>query len=539
MKNHLFLKKKNRSAIRWLVLFGVFAAAVSARADLVALGRVDSGGTLSREASPIGAVIGSTRPDTGEYEVTVTAAGAFVGANDQSFAVNAVVDENSSNDEGVVFHVSSVSDDEIVVRFNVSDLEDATGTSVHEARDRSFFFQIHRIPADGAISDSSPGVFAVGSVASDGTLEGGVAVEGGAVSATRNAEGDYLVTVTAPGRFATDAEEDYVLGLTVAAFTHTDELVRGGVHSVASDDEVVFRIRTDDAQNESDDDNPDPQDSRFYFVVYRSSLSTPSRLAVAAARVNGATGVLQAAATSLPGGGVASFRSGEGEYLLEISAPGAFAGKATEDYVVLLQCRSALHVDESVAGEVFVIDQDNLGISVDTSDLETAGSNLPMEQDRDFSVLVLESSQVSRSDLRIGRKRPVHTMRGNDRYNSTGNGQRVSAISRKGKEARYFFALENDGNVTDDLRVRARGSFRGTQSRFFRLTGGRRNVTGKMKTSDFVNPGTTVGERIVFLGRTKFLANSSRGQARWKIRSRGGIAAESRDTADVKVLRRP
>ena len=520
-------------------LLAVSGFATEARADLIAIGRVSTTGILSREASPIGAGFVVNKGGDGEYEILLHASGAFAGTSGTDYIVNLTTSDVGSDDEMALANVSVTSDDEISIDVRMEDLEDAVAPNSPQPRNRAFYFQVYRIPGDNFVSPDSNLVFATGLVDTGGNIVSAVAAEGGSVTASRPATGEYEITVSDPGAFSADDAQDYVIACSVDLASHSDEAIRAGIASVASDDEVVFQVNTDDVQSTADDDNHDPASRSFSFVIYRvpqpgEDMVSASQLLVGMARVNGASGFLQASASGLENGSVVSGRQGEGDYTVTITAPGQFAGKQFGDYAALVQCYSAVHDDEIPTARAIVQDDDTLIVHVTTSDVEVDGTNAATPQDRNFSILVLETFSDAQPDMLIGRKRSYSKMKGKDRYNTNGRGQRIRLKVKPGKRTKSFFRLENDGNIQDDLLARRKGSWRRVKPKIYCLTGGKRNVTGKMKSSGFIGTELKPGEHLLFQSRMKFRGSST--ASRTKVRFQG-LSTRDLSRRDVIMLR--
>lgn len=521
-----------------------FGGAQVAQAELLAIGRVSAAGHLSHANSPIDAQIASNKESDGDYRVVLTLPGAFAGATATDFIVNATPHWGTSYDVAVLSNVGNVSGDELTVDFKVEDVEDSTALSSPLPINRAFFFQVYRIPSADTVSSNSDLVFASGTVNASGDLISGVTPEGGTLFASRPASGEYEIMIENPGQFSLDGDLDYVLALSVEGSTHQDEIIRGEVVDTGGDDEVVFGVFVDDAQSTTDDDNPTPANRGFHFIIYRVPQigETPmvsSRLLVGMARVNGASGFLQASAAGAPDGSVIAERLGEGDYRVTIISPGRFAGKQGGQYSTLAQCYSAVHTDENAVSQASVLDDNTLIVDVATSDIENDGTSSPTPQDRNFSVLVFEAFAARQPDMRIGRKRSVPLMKGDDRYNLNGVGQRINVKTRASGKAGFFFAVENDGNVREGFVVGRRGKVRGLKPKYFRLTGGRANVTSSLKKTGYATSDVLPGERVVFKGLVKRAGNSTARRSKLRLQARLSSTGAIRDVGQVIVKSAP
>jgi len=159
-----------------------------------------------------------------------------------------------------------------------------------------------------------------------------------------------------------------------------------------------------------------------------------------------------------------------------------------------------------------------------------------------FSFMIVDSAQAAPSadrqpDLRIGVSRSINMMRGNDIYNPTSAGQRIQVSPEGQRWSNFYFALENDGNKSenriDRVRLKGTGSPRNRviDTKYFRLTGGRRNITAQMTATGW--PETlTEGTIVKYQGMVRYLSPSiSRNQ-------NVNIIARSRvDTSKVDAIR--
>jgi len=110
------------------------------------------------------------------------------------------------------------------------------------------------------------------------------------------------------------------------------------------------------------------------------------------------------------------------------------------------------------------------------NDVENAGESFGVAEDNDFFLTIHDAVATTQPNLRIGRRSGLTTMKGNGHYNSSGAGQKLSVETSLSRKSRFFFAVENDGNVTDALRVNGKAPRLQSRSRTFRLTGGRQKT---------------------------------------------------------------
>lgn len=96
-----------------------------------------------------------------------------------------------------------------------------------------------------------------------------------------------------------------------------------------------------------------------------------------------------------------------------------------------------------------------------------------------------------RSDGTIGSKESKQ--KGNQVYNLTGSGQKVTVFSENRKKVEVFARGGNDGEYADDFRILGPGSNRDFKVKYFATSSGKGNITGDVKSGGFI-------ERAVLLG---------------------------------------
>lgn len=522
-----------------LALVAVSAGTTRAQETLLALGRVTVGGALSSGTTTIGGTLSVSRPATGDYFIEVQSPGTFAGAFSNDFLIHATMNSLASNDELPVCSVDSLTDDVLTVRVRIADVEDSTDPDQPEERNGSFHFAIHRVGfGDTLVSGLSRYLCANGIVASDGSSASGLATGGETVVTSRLGAGHYQIVIQDPGAFATDNGGEYVLLLSPTGYPLSDELVRGSVSSTASDDEVVFEVFVDDVQDESNDDTVVPVDKTFHYTLYRMTLSDQdrpgSRLQLALGLVQGGTGSLSRGALSVPGGSISSAQNGTGVYSVFVEIPGYFAGRTTADFVPQVLVRRPFLSDEAASATGVLVDANTYRVDIATADVEESGGNLAVNGNESFSFLIHEAYFRDRSDLRVGRTPKLGSMKGNNRYHPGGAGQRIRVRTAR-PEARFYFAVENDGTLTDNYNLRRKGSLRNLKARFLRLTGGRMNVTGKVMTSGYIQTDVAPQEAVRFLARTR-MRNPDLRRAQARIQTNSLRTPSSRDAVRALVV---
>lgn len=469
-----------------LALLAVLVPPARSQGNTFALGRVSSAGDLQGSSNSIGATISSTRPAPGRYEITLAAPGAFTGDGVGDFLVQAMVRTVGFTDRACATAVTSVDPDALVASVFVSDMEDNTDLDAPEPSNLSFQFVIHRLRPGGTISPSSRYLYATGSVTNNGTLKLGVAADGAVVSSSQAGAGDYRVRFEKSGSFSGGLDNYVIVASSGSSSSFSDNLVSGAPSST-DQDHVEFTIRSADVQNASNV-NPEAEDEEFHFLVYRITDPEPaanpaSRLLLGMASVQGDNGILRRGATSIPNAFLTSTRSGIGRYSLVLNAPGRFAGKSIDDFIILAGINAPDFSDRSIIAEPFLIGPDSLTINIRTNDLQVNGQLLAVAADSDFFLTIHDAVAVSRPDLRIGNKFSLTTMRGDNRYNTNAAGQRTRIVAKRTGFCRVHFAAENDGNTTESLQVRGRAGKRLVKTRCLRLSGGQVNVTAAFRSA--------------------------------------------------------
>jgi len=105
---------------------------------------------------------------------------------------------------------------------------------------------------------------------------------------------------------------------------------------------------------------------------------------------------------------------------------------------------------------------------------------------------------VYQPDLSIGESNRPGKARKNNKYNTTGAGQKLVVKLEGRRKERAFLFVQNDANDIDSISLRSnRPRKKRYRYRIFRLTGGRQNITAAVKSSaGFAFPDLAPGERI-------------------------------------------
>ena len=537
-------------AVLWKMLFLTAAILTltaqnsSAQDSILALGRVAANGTLSASANTIDGLVSTSRDGEGNYTIIVTGIGAFTGTSGSDYAVETTINSSASNDEAIRSAITSVFDNQLTIKVRTDDVEDVANSAgnVQFPNDASFFFTLYQIPDSPLVSAESRFLAATGRVDSSGDLISFAGIEGMTVTAQRFGEGDYCVDLEKDGAFTTDSAYDYVFIASSIAPNTNDITVRAAVFSTMSDNQALFIFRTDDVQQSTDHDQPTAMNSRFAFSIYRltgfpESEPSPSSLLVGLANIS-ALGSINASACSIPGATVSATRNSNGRYTVTIFAPGAFTGKTEADYLAHANIVMSISGDESANIRPEIVDANTLEIDVSIYDVEEPGSNFGTPTNRGFHLTILEANSNFQPDLRIGKGKNHSSMKGNNRYNGSGGGQQARIRLPQLKTKKFHFALENDGNLTEQYRLRESGSGNKLKVKFYRLTGGRKNVTAQITRTGLLENGLSPGSMIKYQGLVKYRKINRRPTRKVKVKASSLSQASSRDTNRVKIKAR-
>jgi hypothetical protein len=106
-----------------------------------------------------------------------------------------------------------------------------------------------------------------------------------------------------------------------------------------------------------------------------------------------------------------------------------------------------------------------------------------------------------RSDAMIGANK--NGLKGNQIYNLTGGGQKVTVFSENRKKVRVFAGAGNDGEYADDFRLIGPGSNRYFTLKYFATTPGKRNITGEAKGGGYFDRVVLTGQARSYLVEVK------------------------------------
>lgn len=529
----------------WIAVALSFSNALS-QESLIGIGNVNSDGTLGASSSPSGATISSSRLAEGSYEVSINQSGAFAGLDVEDFIVEAGIESGISLDIGITARIASVSNDNLVVGIRTLDLEDSSSVNNPVSSDRSFYFLIRHAPAGGvtSIQGESRHLLAVGKIDGFSGVDFAFGVGGVSVEFSRESAGHNQIFLEKPGAFIGDNSEDYLIFLTALEFggDTEDELQRGDVKSTVLDSSVTFTVRTDDVQANPAGDEGTPIDGIFAFAIYRlggSEVTGPpsSRLVLMTTSVRGSDGQRMSSATSIPGGNVITNRNSEGVYFVSLTEPGAFAGVNTDRYVPIVTVKGGT-TDQIATANVGIVNDDTLQVTVRTKDVQTGGQSEGVLEDNDFYLVLYDTEADYAQDLGIGVRNVPASFRTLGVRNASGADQAIVVKPRATRRQRFFLGSENAGRSLDGLRLRQTGTGKGVATDYFRLTGGRVNVTATVKIGGFAAAAVRPEEFIQFEGGIRYLKSDRRRSKSFRLQATSENAPASIDVNTIRSIPR-
>ncbi len=140
----------------------------------------------------------------------------------------------------------------------------------------------------------------------------------------------------------------------------------------------------------------------------------------------------------------------------------------------------------------------SIGLSPGTYYVEVTGTSGDYILD-----IALGSTVFVQPDITIGNK--AGNQRGNNIYNISGSSQKITVKlnTTRSRPAKYYFASQNDSAIRDSLRTKANKSDRNFSFKYFRLSGGRVNVTGAISRAGLVSTNVQPGEAVLFQSQVK------------------------------------
>lgn len=486
---------------------------INAQENIVALGRVNAAGGLTSSDNTVNGVVVPVRNAVGDYTVTVTAVGAFTGSDVNDYAAQATINAGASGDTVIKVGVTAVTNNAITLEVNVDDVENTATPNDPVPADANFNFVLFRIPDTASASATTSHLLSAGRVDETGLMRSSIGRDGIVTVSAPAGPGSYNIVLSKAGGFTADTANDYVVLLTLEGVGAEAYAIRGDVIDVTGDGQVVINVRTDDVQAPVDLNTAVPTSRSFYFSVYQTT-DTPvgtvdTEALVSHARVN-AAGAMLSSTNSFDGGTISSSRLGTGSYRVIMTSSGAYTNRTAVEYVVQATLNQTTSEDDGIAVEVIIVNNNTMQIDVSVNDLETSGQAEGVPQDAGFYLTVLDTVGDVRPDLLIGERRSLTQMRGDNVYGRSGRGQSIDRDLVKKKWSKYFFALENDGNVADRVRLKETGRTGSLKTKYFRLTDGRTNITGQMTRAGYIEASLDPDEAVLYQGLAKYRSLTKR-----------------------------
>ena len=129
-------------------------------------------------------------------------------------------------------------------------------------------------------------------------------------------------------------------------------------------------------------------------------------------------------------------------------------------------------------------------------------------------------------------------MKGDGVYNNSGANQQAKLKLVGRKTGKVFFAIENDGTVRDRVQIRSKGGGRDLKEKYFRIDGGRRNITGNVLRSGYTQLDIYPGETVRFQGKIKYRITDRRKRKKVRLSTDSLQPGAPGDTVRVKVIPR-
>lgn len=505
--------------------------------SLVAVGHVNNFTTVVNSTNTVGGTISVTDNGTGDRNLTISAPGAFVGAHVLDFVLDLTKRTSDSDDyvSGVIF---SVTDDELVCRIRSVDLEDDTVENAQEDRYVAFNFLIRRGNRTAqTVSPATSHLIALAFIDSTGTPDAVFGVDGIEVTSSGSG-GDYAILLEKPGYFQGDAGNDYVVFAQAQNIGLADELAGHSSTSTVSDDSVTISVDVYDVQSASNADTGTQVADNFCVAIYRIPSgpdNTPpaSRLLFGSANI-ASSGSLSSGFTSVPHGVVSSANSGDGNYVVDFNAYGEFEGKSTDQYFATAKIRTVSSTDHLIQANAALLSDHTLRVFISIAGVERTGQITGIPENDAFSVTVYDLGATFQPDMQIGTKRSLTSMRGNNVYNSIGAGQTIRVSLNGTGPERYYFAAQNDGTSIDNFSILEIGAGKTLRSKYFRLTGGRANVTAAIRRGLVAAPAVAPGRTVLFQADTRYRSANSTKKRKVRLAGKSSYDTAS-DTARAKI----
>lgn len=476
--------------------------------SLLAGGVVAPDGTLESSFNLVSGEITSVRTSPGTYTLTLSKTNGFAGATFSDFFAETTIRSDQPGDTLASGTITAVTNDSVTLDVRIRDAEVAVPPFGGGApSDDKFNFLLRRVdPGSIAVEPESRFLIMAARIAGDTSLPT-VTPDGSEILTERVGEGDYRVRIVRTGGFADDAPDDYLLLLSPLSFngqySDTDESVRGEIEDVSDPNSVTFRIRTDDLHASPDpSDQSTPSDQTFSMAVYRVKSDEfnlgPDSSRIAGMVIHGGgTDVKQSV---FPNGVVHVTQTGVGSYEVGFHSVNAFKEGSELRFLPFVYDAGIDSTSNLLISRVLVQNPNTLSVEVRAFNVETSRGSGGTSVNARFGLLLVDTQARSRVDGTIGPH--VTKQIGRGIVNSTGFQQTLfSRVPRSGV-IRFVFSVTNDGNSTEELRIRQRFS-RPDRTSFSRISGSRTDVTALIRSGATVSNDFRPGERMFFEGISK------------------------------------
>ncbi|MEM9017276.1 MAG: hypothetical protein AAGC68_09690, partial [Verrucomicrobiota bacterium] len=233
---------------------------------------------------------------------------------------------------------------------------------------------------------------------------------------------------------------------------------------------------------------------------------------------------------------ISSRKRGDGWYQIFVEKPGAFRSRNKDEFVIIPTIWGNETRDEIPSSSAFIIDSDTLEVDVYTKDIQDEGDDDGFFSDCAFFVSIYDTKVNAQPDARIGHKSLPQTQAGNDRYNQSGAGQQVRTRLKKSGRGRFYFSIENDGNVSDQYSLRQTGPKKQFRTKYFLAGAGRANVTALVRSGAIIPTALRTESAQSFEAQVKPKRGKSTRKGRFGILSQSALDGTSVDSVRALLV---
>ena len=489
-----------------IILLTLSALPATAVESLVALGSVDEDGTLlNHQLLPEG-MLTCEREQEGQYKITIQSdeINRLLGA----YTISATPKDNLLGDTIAMGLNSSSGLGGLAFTIFTREAETAASPDSSVAADQAFYFVIRQLPTRTQTLDrDTPFLAAIGETNTGSNSVNAFGVNGIVVEGQNLNGGVQALTLTKPGAFTNDTVDNFVFEATIRNEFVNDETVRGIVSTV-TDNAVTILVSTDDVQDDANSELPTTTARDYSFAVYHISDSERNRPAASKLLLSSLTASSNGSVSSDYSAHVdANFainaaRTSTGRYVIFYTRTGFFQGR-TEDQFLPLAFVQGFPSDSVLSYDKSITSDHTLRLEIQVQDVEVTGDGFGERSNQDFSVNLFDLAPTFQPDTRVGKRRNLFSMRGNNIYNGSGAGQTQRVRVKGKKSARVYFAVENDSQSTDTSALRGIARRRFIKQKHFQLTGGRTNVTGALRIGVLRTPALRPGQAYLLESQIK------------------------------------